>query len=230
MGAKSTPILTTSVESSGAVTIWSTLSLVQPSWDSRNTGVFSSLITRCSDQAASPAVDRVAGSEVLARADLEGEGLAVVADLYAFRNAWDEFFDVRGLEAHDAVIGVGQNLDARELIGFGGVERDDVVDLLGDHQRIGRCRGLRLRREREQRSRQQRVLEGFPHAVSPWMDCSVVWPDGLAATAAISSPFGPQRQDGAGFSGRRPRIAPAGGYQLARIVSPDIARTGDRRR
>ena len=78
-GAKSTPILTTRVESSGAVTIWSTFSGVQPSCESRKTGVLLSLITRCSEKAASLRRHRIAGGELQAGADLQGEGLAVIA-------------------------------------------------------------------------------------------------------------------------------------------------------
>ena len=79
---------------------------------------------------------RIAGGEFHPRAHFENEGLAVVAHRRTLGGTTHELGDVFRLEAHDAIIGIGDHLDARKFVGFGRVERNDVVDVLGNNQRI----------------------------------------------------------------------------------------------
>ena len=100
---------------------------------------------------------RVAGVELEAGADLEGDRAAVVADAVALGDARHQLCRVLGLVGHDPVIELVDHLAARELEHLGRVERDDVVDVLGDHQRVrGRRRAQGGRRPCHQRACQQR--------------------------------------------------------------------------
>ena len=128
---------------------------------------------------------RVAGGEGLSGADREGESLAIVADCDALGDAGNEAVHVGGLEPHDTVIDVGNNLDARELVGLGRVKRDKIVDLLGDNQRIGGGGSLRPKRQRNERGRQQGVSKGFEHEILPEDITAVLRPSGPAAACSM---------------------------------------------
>ena len=82
-------------------------------------------------------------------------------------DAADKLVDVGRFEPHYTVIGVGEDFEARKLVGLGRIERDEVVDLLGDDQGVGRRRGLRHGRQRDDRTRHQGVHQGFQHVVAP---------------------------------------------------------------
>ena len=72
---------------------------------------------------------------------LEGVGHAVVADLPALGEAGDQRPEVGRVELDQRVVDVVQQVVAGELEGLRRVERDDVVDLVGDDQRVGRRLG-----------------------------------------------------------------------------------------
>ena len=129
-------------------------------------------MTRCSEKAASFAVTGLPDAKAEAGADLVGEGLAVVADRAAFGDAAHQLGDVGRVEAHDAVIGIGQNLDAAQLIGFGRIERNDVIDVFGDNQRVfGRFRnGLWCQRDIS--AGQQRLFQCLQHGRLPECKCA----------------------------------------------------------
>src|SRR5262249_47213272 len=78
----------------------------------------------------------VAGLEFDAGTDLERDGFAVIAHAVAFGDVGDQRLGVFRFEGENPVIDVGDHLAAAELENFGGIEGDDVVDLLGDHQGV----------------------------------------------------------------------------------------------
>ncbi|MNT93117.1 hypothetical protein D3C72_2345210 [compost metagenome] len=51
------------------------------------------------------------------------------------------------------VIEVGVDFASREFVSLGRIERDDVVDILGDHQGVGRGSGIGSARSQRQGER-----------------------------------------------------------------------------
>ena len=121
------------VMSSLAVTIWSTLSGVQPNWLKMKDGVLPSLITRASENTTSAAVKGLPEWKVWPGRQVEDDGVAVVGDVPALGDPAGERHQDR-LVGRDAVVDVG-DLAADQLEGLGRIERDDVVDVHRDHQR-----------------------------------------------------------------------------------------------
>ena len=65
--------------------------------------------------------------EGLARTHLEGDGLAVLGELPAFDDTADQRGKIFGLEHHDAVIDVCDELACGKLEHLGRIKRDDIV-------------------------------------------------------------------------------------------------------
>ena len=76
-------------------------------------------------------------------ANLEGDGAALVADLPALGNAADQGLQVFGLEHHDSIIDVSDNLTGGELEYFGRIHGDDIGDVLSHNKGVIRRRRLR---------------------------------------------------------------------------------------
>ena len=89
--------------------------------------------------------DRIAGGEGHVGLELEGVGQAVVGNRPALGEAVDHLGGVVDVEPHQHVVGVAGDLAGGKLEGFGGIERDDVVDRPGLDQRVGRRLGERRR-------------------------------------------------------------------------------------
>ena len=84
--------------------------------------------------------DRRAVLEMQIRAQRECHGPPVLAYGPVFSHAAHKPREVVGLEPDYAIVNVGDHLAAAGLIGFGWVERDQVVDSLGDNQGVWRRR------------------------------------------------------------------------------------------
>jgi hypothetical protein len=116
-----------------------------------------SLTARCAD--------RIAGLELHAVADGEGDGLAVGADLPALGKAWlDAGFQVQRVEIDKLVVEVVDDVLARKLKALRRIHADDVVDLGCHDQRVGgrlgpacgRCRNDRG--GQKQRAKRKTIL------------------------------------------------------------------------
>ena len=114
-----------------ARTIFSTLSGVKPNWVMMKPGVLFSFTTRCRLNAASLRGDAVAGIEFGVAPQLEGEDQAVLADVPLLGQVALDLGGIVQVRADQAAVAVGVDLAIGELIGFGGIEADDIVDLLG---------------------------------------------------------------------------------------------------
>jgi hypothetical protein len=80
---------------------------------------------------------------------VEGEGLAVRGDLVALGEVGMDLAEVVEVGRDELAIDVRIDLAIGEFVGLGGVEGDDVVDLLRHHDDARRgCRAGRARRER----------------------------------------------------------------------------------
>ena len=91
---------------------------------------------------------------------LEGDGLAVVAHLVALGNASDQLGEILGLEHHQAVIDVGDDLTAGELEDLGRVQGNDVAEVLRHDEGVLGCFGLH-RRQATERGGHQGQQESF---------------------------------------------------------------------
>ena len=77
-------------------------------------------------------------------AHVDGDGTLRAGDLVVA----DQALDPTG--AHQTLVEAGDRLDAGEFVRFRRVEADDIVETLGDHQRVGRRGGMRGGGERRQ--------------------------------------------------------------------------------
>ena len=123
-------------------------------------GLRSSFTKRSSENSTSSAVMVVAGMELDARADLEGEDLAVVADRPALGHLRLQLAGIGGVDHEQAIIGVRHVFRGAELVDLGRIERDDVIDDIGHDQRV--CGRFRV--DGSGRAKQSRPPPGSPGA------------------------------------------------------------------
>ena len=114
-------------------------------------------MTRWSEKTASAAVSGLPEANFCPGLILKVKGFSVVAQSIAFSSAGHELGNISGLKPHDPVIDIGDDLDPGELIGFGRVEGNDIVDIFRNNQSVGRrCRHGAWRKQK-QYARKQRV-------------------------------------------------------------------------
>ncbi len=94
-------------------------------------------------------------------ANPEGDRLAIPADLPGLGDATDELGEILRLEHHQAIVEIRGDLAAGELEDLGGIERDDVADVLRHDERVARRRGLGdgCGTEHASRDRQEQSME-----------------------------------------------------------------------
>ena len=107
--------------------------------------------------------DRVAAVELQPLLHLEGIGPAVVADAPALRQAGLQREIGRRPDLDQPVVDVLQRILAGKLEAFRRVERDDVVDRVGDDERVGRRFRARRNGKRECRERDERQCADWFH-------------------------------------------------------------------
>ena len=98
---------------------------------------------------------RIAGSELAARVELEGEGLAVLGNVPALGEARPQLQRLR-VELDELVVEIVDHVATRELEALGRIEHLQIVDRVGDHQRVGRRFCLRGEAEAETGGHQNR--------------------------------------------------------------------------
>ena len=112
---------------------------------------------------------RIAGVEGQAGPDLERDRAAVVADAVALGDAAHQLGRILGLIGHDPIVQLVDHLAAGELEHLGRIEADDVIDVLGDHQRVRRrFRPARRRQRRREQRRGRHATDADPgHDLPP---------------------------------------------------------------
>ena len=93
---------------------------------------------------------RITGGEFGIRLQFNGQGFRRRIGLPAFGEDRYDFFRVVAVGLHQTLIEAGDRLNAGEFVSFRRVEADDIVETLGDHQRVGRRGGMRGGGERRQ--------------------------------------------------------------------------------